>query len=184
MQSKETSTAPWSAAGLGDGGGRNAAAHCRATSGMQLPMDWRGRFQADHATRVQESGNFQLGGPEKLTRVDAPRHSLQENEGLADLLYMDDGDILCHSILVPSFMQEFDVAHAKVGAERKPQKTVIYNVNDMDAAPPERRIRDVQNMAKVVTAGSITLGVAVGPNAFSFARPADGICPPLGEFGS
>ena len=39
---------------------------------------------------------------------------------------MDDGDILCHPILVPFYLQEFDVANAKVGAERKPtQKEVI-----------------------------------------------------------
>ena len=77
--------------------------------------------------------------------------------------YTDDGDILCHPILVPTYLQQFDVANAKVGAERNPQKTeVIYYVNDLDAAPLEWRIRDVQNMAKVTTAtaGSITLGVA------------------------
>ena len=74
---------------------------------------------------------------------------------------MDDGDIMCHPILVPSYVREFDVANAKVGAERNLQKTeVIYFMNDLDAAPPEWRIRDVQNMAKAssVTAGSITLG--------------------------
>ena len=41
-------------------------------------------------------------------------------------------------------------------------------VNDLDAAPLERRIRDVQNMAKVstVTSRSVTLGVAVGPRQY------------------
>ena len=78
---------------------------------------------------------------------------------------MDDGDILCHPILVPSYLQEFDDAKVKVGAERNPQETeVIFYVNDLGAAPREWRIGDVQTMAKVstVTAGSITLGVAVG----------------------
>ena len=59
--------------------------------------------------------------------------------------------------------------NAKVGAVRNPQKTeVIYHVNDLDAAPLGWSIRDVQNMAKVytVTAGSITLGVAVGPRQY------------------
>ena len=77
---------------------------------------------------------------------------------------MDDGDIMCHPILVPSYLQEFDDANAKIGAERNPQKTeVIYCVDDLGAAPPEWRIVDVQNTAKVstVTAGRITLGVAV-----------------------
>ena len=45
---------------------------------------------------------------------------------------------MSHPILVPSFLQEYDVANAKVGAERNFQKTdVIYNVNGLDAAPPE-----------------------------------------------
>ena len=65
----------------------------------------------------------------------------------------------CYPILVP-------VANTEVGAERNPQKTeVVFYVNDLDAAPLEWRIRDVQNMAKVptVTGGCITLGVTVGP---------------------
>ena len=42
------------------------------------------------------------------------------------------------------------VANAKVGAERNPQKTeVIYCVNDLDTAPLEWRIGDVQNMASL-----------------------------------
>ena len=77
---------------------------------------------------------------------------------------------MCHPVLVPSFLQEFDVANARVGTERNPQKTeVTYYVNDLEAAPPEWRIRDVQNMAKVttVTEGCITLGVAVGRDSKS-----------------
>ena len=36
---------------------------------------------------------------------------------------------MCHSILVLPFVQDFDVAHAGVGAERNPLKTeVIYLV--------------------------------------------------------
>ena len=65
---------------------------------------------------------------------------------------MNDGDIMCHPILVPSYLQEFDDANAKVGAERNPQKTeVTYNVNDLVAATPERMMGDVQNMSKVFT---------------------------------
>ena len=55
------------------------------------------------------------------------------------------------------FLHEFDVANARVGAERNPLKTeVTNNVNDMDAAPPELAVTD----------GSITLGVAVGSRQF------------------
>ena len=76
------------------------------------------RLRADHATRVQESVTFQCGGPEQLSGAHDPQHALQKNGGLADMWYMDDGDIMCHPILVPSFLQDFDVANAKVGAER------------------------------------------------------------------
>ena len=127
------------------------------------------QLRADHATRLQESANIQNGGPEKRTGAHDPRHALQKNGGLADLWYMDDGDTMCHPILVPSFLRAFDVANSKVGAERNPQKTeVIYFVNDLDAAPPEWRPGDVQNMARVstATAGSITLGVPVGPRQY------------------
>ena len=71
-------------------------------------------LQADHAGRQQETANFQLGGPEKLFGADDPRHVLQTNGGLADIWYMDDGDILCHPLLVPTYSLEFDVANAKV----------------------------------------------------------------------
>ena len=93
----------------------------------------------------------------------------RKNGGLADLWYMDDGDVMCHPILVPFFLQEFDAANAKVVAERNHQKTeVIYCENNLDAALLEWRIRDVQNKAKLctVSAGSITLGVAVGPRQY------------------
>ena len=33
------------------------------------------RLQADHATRVQETVNFQLGSQEKLTGADDPQHA-------------------------------------------------------------------------------------------------------------
>ena len=51
---------------------------------------------------------------------------------------MDDGDIMCHPILVLPFLQDFDVANARVGVERNPLKTeVIDYMNDLDAPPPE-----------------------------------------------
>ena len=80
--------------------------------------------------------NFQLCGLEKLIGADDPQHVLQTNGGLADVWYMNDGDILCHPILVPTYLLELDVANAKVGAERKPLNTeLIYCVNDLNAAP-------------------------------------------------
>ena len=81
----------------------------------------------------------------------------------------DDGDILCHPILVPSYLRDFDDANDKVGAERNPQKTeVIYYAADLDAALSEWKIDDVRLHASVstVAGGSTTLGVAVGPRQF------------------
>ena len=76
---------------------------------------------------------------------------------------------MCHSILVLPFLQDFEVANARVGAERNPLKTeVINNAHELDAAPLEWNIGDVRSLAKIsaVTDGSITLGVAVGFRQF------------------
>ena len=43
--------------------------------GVDDPSDFQ-HLQADHATRVQESANFQLGNFEKLTGAHDPRHAL------------------------------------------------------------------------------------------------------------
>ena len=82
---------------------------------------------------------------------------------------MDDDDIMRHPVLMLPFLQDFDVANGRVGAKRNPLKTeVIYNVNDLDAAPPECKVGDVRSLAKTsaVTTGGITLGVAVGSRQF------------------
>ena len=74
--------------------------------------------------------------PRSAHRCSRPAAStLQKNGGLADQWYMDDGDIMCHPILVLPFLQDFDVANARVGAERNPLKTeVIHYVNDMECS--------------------------------------------------
>ena len=168
----ETSTAHWSSLALG-----MVAAETRrriAARQAEGSLPWIGvddpseeqRLQANHAPRVQETTNFQLDGPEKLTGADDPQHALQKNGGVADLWYMDDGDIMCHPILVPSFLQEFDVAIARVGAERNPVKTeVIYYGNDLDAAPPSGESATCRIWPKPQQSprGCMTLGVAVGP---------------------
>ena len=127
--------------------------------GVNDPADEQ-RLQADHAARLQESANFQLGGLERLTGVTTRGIRCRKAEAWrVNEWYMDDGDIVCHPILVLLFLLDLDVANARVGAERNPLKTeVIYNVNDLDAAPPERRIGDGRNMAKTsaVTDGSNT----------------------------
>ena len=69
---------------------------------------------------MQEAANFQLGS---LLVPTTRSMLLQTNGGLADLWCMDDGDITCHPILVPSFLQEFDVANGtkskRSGTSRK-----------------------------------------------------------------
>ena len=73
------------------------------------------------------------------------------------------------AILVLPFLQDFDAANARVGAERNPLKTeVACHVNDLNAVPPEWKTDEVRSMAKIsaVTSGSITLGVAVGSQQF------------------
>ena len=80
---------------------------------------------------------------------------------------------MCYPILVPSYLREFDVANARVGAERNPQRTeVVYCVDDLVAAAPEWKIDNVKQMAAVstVTAGSVTLGVAGGPDSSSWTN--------------
>ena len=85
------------------------------------------RLQADHAARLQESANVQLGGPEKHTGAHDPRHMLQKSGGLADQWYMDDGDLMCHPSLVLPILQDFDVATTRVGAERNPLRTEVIS---------------------------------------------------------
>ena len=104
----------------------------------------------------------------------------KKNGGLADMWYVDDGDIMCHPILVPSHLHEFDDANAKVGAEREGQRKVKLFT------------------AETTTARSTTHGVAVvaptvhcGPACGQGRRhssnvrtrpavsgPADRLCPP------
>ena len=79
---------------------------------------------------------------------------------------MDDGDMMCHPIPVPSYLQEFDDANAKVGAERNPLRAEVINyLPNVDAAPSEWKVNDLCLLASVstVACGSNTLGVAVGP---------------------
>ena len=96
-----------------------------ATRGRVAAQPWIGvgdpsktqRLQAEHAIRIQRSSNFQLCGSEKVTGADDPRHAVQKDGGPADLEYMDDSDIMCYLVLVPSYLHEVDDANTKVGAE-------------------------------------------------------------------
>ena len=114
------------------------------------------RPQAEHAAKMRIISNFQLGGPKHFTGADDPRHTLQENGGQTDLWYIDDGDILCHPILVPSYLRDYDVANDKVGADRTSQKTEVIFYDEVT----------LHATVSTVTAGSTTLRVAAGPRQF------------------
>ena len=121
-----------------------------------------------HRTRSQDADNLQFSDGWACETHD-PRHALQKNGGWRNTWFMDGGDIVCHPVLVPFYLHEFDHANNEVGAERNPQKTeVIYYVEDLNAAPAEWKLDDVRKLATVstVTAGSTALGVAVGPRQF------------------
>ena len=62
----------------------------RSNSGTWLPMALRSRSKLPRLSGIYPGG------------ATDPRHVLQKNGGLADLWYMDDGDILCQPVLVPS----------------------------------------------------------------------------------
>ena len=133
--------------------------------GTHDPAD-AGRLQDEQHSRMQRIQSSRLGGPEKLIGADDPRCALQENGGLADHWYLDDGYIPCDPILELPYPQALDAANAKIGAERNQQKTeVFYIVADPNAAPPDWNINDVRPLASVSTAvhGNATRGVAVRP---------------------
>ena len=68
-------------------------------------------LQEEQHNRMHQIRNFQVGGPGKLVEADDPRHALQENGGLADQWYLDDGDTFCHPLLVQQNLQAFDAAN-------------------------------------------------------------------------
>ena len=88
--------------------------------GVNDPVEVQ-RLKADNAARVQRVSQLSACWPRSAHAHD-PQHALQKNGGSADQWFMDDGDIMCHPILVLPFLQDFDVANARVGAERNPPK--------------------------------------------------------------
>ena len=88
--------------------------------------DWQ-RLQNTRQSTMLVLQNFQPGGPEKNTGADDSRHALQENRGLADFRHRDDGDILCHPVLVLHYLAVFDTAIAEIVAERNRQKTEVVS---------------------------------------------------------
>ena len=133
--------------------------------GAHNPADVE-RCRDEQHSRTHRIHSIQLGEPEQLIGADDPRYALQENGGLADFRYLDDGDIQCHPMLVLPNLQAFDAANTQIVTERNSQQTeVIHCISDLDAGPLDWQINDVRPLASVAKAvhGNSTLGVAVGP---------------------
>ena len=126
---------------------------------------------ADFDAHTLAAQNFQSQDARAPLRSLDPRHEVQKGGGLADFWYLDDGDILCCPGLVVPFLQAFDVVNPSVGAARSCPKTeVIYycSAQDLEANSMHWRLDEVRTLGSVSTAegGSMTLGVATGPDAF------------------
>jgi hypothetical protein len=107
-------------------------------------------------------------------RID-PRREIQVGGGLADFWYLDDGDILCHPILVWPYLMAFDEANVKVGAVRNRLKTEVLYYSTrvaLEQHAEEWQLERVRAAAKVSLAseGTNTLGVATGPAGFVAAQ--------------
>ena len=166
----------------------------RALSGLaHTTQQTQEDFKTNNTAGCNVSEAFGLEAWKKLTGAGDPRHAPQANGGLAEHWYLDNGDNLCHPILVLPNLQASDTANAKIGAERNKRNTeVIYHVADLDAAPPEWKINDVRPLVSVATAvrGHVTLGVETSSWQKEVIRtmhehvqlcqgPADRICPSL-----
>ena len=144
------------------------------------------RLPGGHWCRMHQLQNFQLAGPEKLTGADDPRHALQEHGGSADFWYLA-CDILCHPVLVLLYLQAFDTANAKMGAETNKRQqssttskiwtTPLLTVRSVKFAPhPPLRQRYTTALHRRPTLGQS--GRVSGPctNVFSSARTAERLC--------
>ena len=77
-----------------------------AFHGLELTPQMVRRQQAEHArSERKDTTTCSWVEPKNSPEQTIQRHALQENGGLADLWYMDDGDIVCHPILVPDARQ-------------------------------------------------------------------------------
>ena len=128
------------------------------------------RLHADRSARLQESANFQVAQKSSLVLTTRGTRCRRMEAWRTTGTWTAVTSCAAQSWCCP-FLQDLDVANARVGAERNPLKTkVIY---DLDAAFPEWKIGDFRSLAKTsaVTDGSITLGVAVGFRQFIADQP-------------
>ena len=132
--------------GFGNGAETRRSIAARQAAGT-LPLDWRQTTLQRYSVRKQTS-KLPAWWPQKSST--APM--IRSKRGRKAEVRWINGTWTVTSCVTQSwcylFCRDFDVANARVGAERSPLKTeVIHCVNDLGVAPPEWRIADVQNMA-------------------------------------
>ena len=79
---------------------------------------------------------------------------------------MDDGDILCHPILVPSYLQEIDAANEKIWSRTQTTEDRSYLlIAEPGGGLVQWKVAVDRLLASVsvVATGSNTLGAAAGP---------------------
>ena len=107
------------------------------------------RLPDEQRSRMHRIHNFQLGGPEKLTRVDHPRHALQENaQQTSGTLMMVTSYVAqcwycptCKHLTQPTLILE-----SETNSKQKSSTT-----SDLDTAPPDWKINEVRPLASVDT---------------------------------
>ena len=82
-------------------------------------------FQMNELARCSEFKTFTSvvqNNSVELTTRDMPCRKMEAWQTSGTF---DDGDILCHPMLVLPYLQAFDTANVKIGADRNPQKTEV-----------------------------------------------------------
>eukprot|EP00973_Karenia_brevis_P006710 911854-Karenia_brevis.AAC.1 len=81
----------------------------------QSVQDWLAKSPVERC-KVLEDGS----------RPSHPGHAIQQDGGLADFWYMDDGTVICDPRLVASYLRSFDHANSQlIGASRNISKSHV-----------------------------------------------------------
>ena len=116
----------------------------RALSLGSVRIQWKSSgLKLNKMTRCSGFNTFNFVIQKNIGADDPPR-APQDNGGLADQWYLDDGDILCRPVTVLSFLQAFDRANVSTGAERTPHWTA-------DGRPHPAVIRTLQCAADIAS---------------------------------
>ena len=143
---------------------------CADPGQVSAALAAHGQIQAKSTEYTQRKPAERRQGSGRGVIDTDPRHAIQDNGGLADWWYLDDGDIICDPLLVMPYLECFDRANPKVGADRNRKKTeVIYYATEEEMRNHREtwQLGRVEREAAVSSAacGSLTLGVATGPSS-------------------